>query len=71
MKRFAVKFKINLEVLCLASFIKKTSGRIFAIFASKIEAVCGWVQMNSGCSLLAMFTVKSSGRNFTISDLCV
>jgi len=64
-KRFAVKFRRILEVLP-CNVYKKSSGRIFSIFASKSEAVCRWVQMHSGCSLLAMLTVKSSGHNFTI-----
>jgi len=67
-KRFAVKFRRVLEILCLARFIKKSSGRIFSIFSSKSEAVCRWVQMHSGCSLLARFTVKVLGAipRFTI-----
>ena len=45
---------------------KKSYGRIFSIFASKIEAVCCEVQTHFGSSLPARFTEKSSGRNVTI-----
>ena len=46
--------------------LKKCSGRIFSIFASKNEGICCEVQTHFGRSLPARFTEKSSGRNVRI-----
>ena len=48
--------------LCM---LKKFWGH-FLDFCVQKWPVCRWVQMHSGCSPLARFTVKSSGRSFTI-----
>jgi len=39
---------------------------IFTIYVFKNEAVCRKIQTHSGCSPLARFKVKTSGRNLTI-----
>jgi len=45
----------------LSSFIKKSSRRIFPIYASKNEVVCRGVQTHFGSSLPASFTEKVVG----------
>ena len=52
--------------LSACKFYRKSPWRNFMSYASKSKAVCRWVQMHSGCSLLARFIVKSCGCNFTI-----
>jgi len=59
-KRFAVKFRRILEVLCL-QVLKKRLSRNSTICASKSEAVCREVQTHFGSSLPASFTEKVVG----------
>jgi len=48
--------------LRLSSFVKKSSGRIFPICASKNEAVCREIQTHFGSSLPASFTENVVGE---------
>ena len=58
-KLLAVKTRCILEVFTLQ--VKKISGHIFSIFASKNEGICREVQMHFGSSLPAGFTEKVVG----------
>jgi len=58
-KLLPVKSRRTLEVFTLQG--KKSSGRIFSIFASKNEGICREVQTHSGISLPASFTEKVLG----------
>jgi len=59
-KRFAVTFRRILDVFALQG-CRKSSGRIFLIFASKNEAVCRGIQTHFGRSLPVSFTEKVLG----------